>query len=335
MYIAELHGKISHADENMEDILTSNIFSFFKYTDRRIFLYRFLKARGLEISPEDATRAEFFFWPSFSNSTQPDLVLIVGQYYLVIEAKFRSGFGEETRKIKHQLIREIEGGKLEAKEKGKKLKIIIVTADYYFRKEQFSKIPEEYQTDLIWVNWQTIAWCIADILQSKIKLPVETGLFAKDLYELLLKKRLRNFEGIKALISNAILYKYEDRIFFNASTAIYRGDFIGFLPALETIRFLPDLSLKEDLFFQAYTSEYRGDFIGFLPTLDIIRLLSDLKSEEYLFFQSKTSQYRGDFIGFLPAMETSCVLPGLITEESLFFHAMISQHNDEFSGSQP
>jgi len=42
MYLAELHGKLSQRIERMEDILTSNVFSFFKYSTREIFLKGYL-----------------------------------------------------------------------------------------------------------------------------------------------------------------------------------------------------------------------------------------------------------------------------------------------------
>ncbi len=42
MYLAELHGKLSQRIERMENILTSNVFSFFKYSTREIFLKGYL-----------------------------------------------------------------------------------------------------------------------------------------------------------------------------------------------------------------------------------------------------------------------------------------------------
>ena len=54
MYLAEIHGKLSRQNENMEDILTSNVFSFFKYTARQIFLFAFLQELRLDVTPEDA-----------------------------------------------------------------------------------------------------------------------------------------------------------------------------------------------------------------------------------------------------------------------------------------
>jgi hypothetical protein len=99
MYLAELHGKLSNNNENKEDILTSNVFSFFKYTNRDTFLYPLLLDLKLEISLEDAHEAEFIFWPCFPDSTQPDLVILVGNYYLLFEAKYHSGFGQASETL--------------------------------------------------------------------------------------------------------------------------------------------------------------------------------------------------------------------------------------------
>ena len=50
MYLAEIHGKLSRKQENQEDILTSNVFSFFKYAPRNIFLSAFIQNLGLNVS---------------------------------------------------------------------------------------------------------------------------------------------------------------------------------------------------------------------------------------------------------------------------------------------
>jgi hypothetical protein len=112
MYLAELHGKLSSRIERMEDILTSIAFSFFKYSTREVFLKGYLKELGIEVSNREAKEAEFLFWPHFEEYTEPDLVIIVGDYYLLIEAKYFSDFGKET---KGQLIRELEAGIAEAR----------------------------------------------------------------------------------------------------------------------------------------------------------------------------------------------------------------------------
>lgn len=68
MYIAELQGKFSPYQERMEDILTSNVFSFFMYARREIFLSEFLRLLDIETEAEDLHNAEFLFWPSVRKS---------------------------------------------------------------------------------------------------------------------------------------------------------------------------------------------------------------------------------------------------------------------------
>jgi len=53
----------------MEDVLTSNVFSFFKYSTRDIFLKGYLKQLGFNVSDQEANEAEFIFWPRFEENT--------------------------------------------------------------------------------------------------------------------------------------------------------------------------------------------------------------------------------------------------------------------------
>ena len=110
MYQAELNGKLPSEICRMEEILTSNVFSFFKYSNRSIFLKKFLEKLGLNITNKVAYSSEFLFWLILSKNTEPDLVIIVGDWYLLIEAKFNSDFGEETLTRASQLDRELDEG---------------------------------------------------------------------------------------------------------------------------------------------------------------------------------------------------------------------------------
>ena len=83
MYQAELRGKLSSRIERMEDVLTSNVFSFFKYSTLEIFLKGYLGELGFAASDQEASEAEFIFWPHFEENTVPDLVIFVGDYYLL------------------------------------------------------------------------------------------------------------------------------------------------------------------------------------------------------------------------------------------------------------
>jgi len=235
MYLAELHGKLPSKIERMEDILTSNVFSFFKYSNRQIFLKGYLKQLGVIVSDQEANDAEFIFWPRFEENTEPDLVIIVGDYYLVIEAKYYSGFIEESEKSKAQLVREIEGGKLEASNLGKNLKLILITKHHtktdFHEESKIDSILTDF-TDYSWTNWQSVSSFLANIFESTKEISKQEIDFAWDLYILLDKKNLRNFQGFDILSGTGRFLITLDHLFFEAETAKFRGDFIGYLNSL-------------------------------------------------------------------------------------------------------
>ncbi len=234
MYLAELRGKLPSRIERMEDILTSNVFSFFKYSTREIFLRGYLNELGFNISDQEANEAEFIFWPRFEDNTEPDVVIIVGKYYLLIEAKYFSGFGQETETTQAQLQREIKGGRLEAKNRGKEFWLIPITAHHskhYFKNK--SKInPSDFGPYFRWTNWQSVALFLDDVMESGKNVKKEERDFALDLYKLLDKKNLRGFKGIGSLRNKSPLRKNYASVFFKAGTAKFRGDFIGFTHSL-------------------------------------------------------------------------------------------------------
>ena len=229
MYLAELHGKLSSRIERMEDVLTSNVFSFFKYSSRDIFLKNYLNELGFNVSNREAEEAEFRFWPVFEDGTEPDLVIIAGKYYLLIEAKYFSGFGEKTETTDDQLKREIKGGQMDAASYGKEFYLIAITADYYYKKDKFKVIPQKFHLHFKWTNWQLVSSFIDNILSSNPNINGPERDFGLDLYNLLDKKHLRSFQSITY---NGPLLKDYGSIFFNAKTAKLRGDFIGFIDSL-------------------------------------------------------------------------------------------------------
>lgn len=212
MYIAELKGKLS----SREDILTSNVFSFFKYSKRKQYLKPFLNELGFNITEKEANEAEFIFWPTYDDGTEPDIVLIFGSYYILFEAKLSSDFG------KKQLVREANGGKLEAKRIYKQFYLIALTADYSEPKEKFNYIRKE--VNFIWINWHRIAVFLEKRLQENIA----DRQFAEDLYALLIKKNLRIFDGYFDLFHKNKIVECKFA-FFDFISAKYRGSFIGFL----------------------------------------------------------------------------------------------------------
>lgn len=247
MYVAELRGKLSERNERSEDILTSNVFSFFKYAKRRVFLKSFFNMLGLEISDDDVDNAEFQFWPKYADKTEPDLVIIAGKYYLLIEAKYFSSFEWSGEKESSQLSREIKGGLYEAKSLNKEFYLVAVTADYVYKPDTFSQVREAVSfKSLIWVNWQRIYNLLISILEGKY-LTLEDRLFCQDLCSLLEQKNLRPFRDIKS-VSNEIGFEPIENIFLASETLALRGDFLGFVRTLthgESMAHAPDIVFLE------------------------------------------------------------------------------------------
>jgi len=232
MYLAELHGKLSSRLEGMEDILTSNVFSFFKYCNRAVFFKQYLEMLGFQISVDDVNEAEFIFWPRFEENTEPDLVVRVGGNYILFEAKYFSDFDDGNQKRKAQLVREIEGGMLEARNNDENFFLVAITADYCYKPHKFSSIPSEYVSFLKWTNWHKVATLLQQILEGDSLLRDREREFAWDLYSLLCKKNLREFIGVRFFDTLRYEPKKLDFVFFDAKTASFRGDFIGFRSCL-------------------------------------------------------------------------------------------------------
>jgi hypothetical protein len=232
MYLAELHGKLSSRLETAEDILTSNVFSFFKYSNRAVFLHQYLRALHFDVSVDDVNNAEFLFWPRFDENTEPDLVIRVGDHYVLFEAKYRSGFGEASGTSDAQLVREIKGGMLEAGNDNRRFSLIGITADYFFKPDKFTCILPEHRAVFQWTNWQRVTAIIHSILEGNDRLDNHERLFAQDLYDLLCKRNLREYGGVQAFANSRYQAATFDVVFFDATTAAFRGDFVGFSKSL-------------------------------------------------------------------------------------------------------
>jgi len=231
MIIAELNGKLPSKLKDSEDILTSNVFSFFKYSNRNWFK-DYLSEIGIEISLGESEKAEFIFWPNYEDRTQPDLVVVCGKYYLLFEAKLNSDFSPKSTNSDSQIEREISMGKMSAENLYKEFVYIALTAEYYKNKTKY----EKYENDkliFIWTNWQVISSFIENKLENE-NLNHDKQ-FADDLFTLLVKKRLRSFKGLtKIRIQNKVEYK--KMIFYNMKTSKFKGEFTGFLPNLQNFR---------------------------------------------------------------------------------------------------
>ena len=254
MIIAELNGKIPSKLDDKEDILTSNVFSFFKYSDRQLFK-DYLSKLGIEVTLKETENAEFIFWPSYEDGTEPDLIVICGKYYLLFEAKLYSDFSPKTATTNSQIEREISMGRMSAENLDKEFIYIALTAEYYKNRNKYKKY-EKQDFLSIWTNWQLIA----NFLESKLESEdlQKDKEFAKDLFFLLVKKRLRSFEGITNLKINFEI-ELNNNIFYNVNTSKFKGEFSGFMENLQ--------GFEE---FNKYQKIYRKSFFSSLNHFEII-----------------------------------------------------------------
>ena len=251
MLLAELHGKIPSKLENSEDLLTSNVFSFFKYSNRAIF-QQYLKQLGLGVTFEDAENAEFIFWQNYEDRTEPDLVVICGKYYILFEAKLFSDFAPKNSTSDAQIDREVKMGSLESKNLIKDFVYVAITAEYYKDAKKYSTL-ENADFKFIWTNWQRVAYFLETLIE-------DNSLFAQsytlDLYNLLLKKRLRSFKSISDIRSSSN-FVFSDPIFYNKNTSKYKGEFSGFIEVLGDFDVILNYNKFYKKFFFNTSTEYK------------------------------------------------------------------------------
>jgi hypothetical protein len=226
MYVAELKGKLSTALERSEDILTSNVFSFFKYAARTVYLQKLLSQLDITPTHQELEQAEFIFWPTFDDGTEPDLVIRVGRYYVLFEAKYLSGFGEESDCHAAQLVREFEGGLAVATADKREFLLVAITAHSTRPTEEFAGLPANVQSVLKWINWQAVARILLEELEPP-EADIPDRRLAQDLYHLLDRRKLRGFLSFNRLAHPSVGER-PDYLFFNPRSATYRGLFIGF-----------------------------------------------------------------------------------------------------------
>jgi len=115
MLMAMLRGKLSREQENLEDILTSNVFGALQYTPGKAGVLRFLACASRHHDPAVRPLAELAgltdakvwleFWPLWRHdectNCEPDVVVYVEasdgrKWVVVVEAKYRSPKSSEA-----------------------------------------------------------------------------------------------------------------------------------------------------------------------------------------------------------------------------------------------
>jgi hypothetical protein len=226
MFRAELHGKLPREYRRREDILTSNVFGFLEVADRHTFLARYLRDYlGLEVTDAEANAAEFEFWPTYTDGTEPDVVVSVGLWYILFEAKLFSNFGLDANDAeRNQLRRELFEGHLEATRRGLRFRLVTVTLESWRDVKRYPDIRQNDRTNWIWSNWQTVHALLDDVQESK------RGNIGRQLHRLLDDRGLRGFRGYAGM---GVVLPAPEVVFLRVSATRSPGFFRGFqsLPA--------------------------------------------------------------------------------------------------------
>ena len=245
MTIAEIRGKISRTGDNLserlEDLLTSDVFSFCRYVRPYTLLLPFLRqAKRLDdealgnLLEDKVDRVKYLFWPRLHRS-EPDVLISIelssGRFFLIlIEAKYfssksGSALSEEELEIaetpRDQLAREYVD-LLDAhnvfcipKSKIAGRALIYVTAHRSIPKDSLSEsmieikkfLADKHKINLFWTNWFELHPIISE---AKDILEWERPIL-DDMRQLLERKRLIHFRGFNldmvTSIPNDSVYK--------------------------------------------------------------------------------------------------------------------------------
>ena len=186
MLQALLKGKLSREQENMEDILTSNVFGLLEYIqpEQGILKYLSLAEDGdgkrplqylssLSEVPHDSVEYEFWPWWEEANcyGCEPDVVIKlripdIQDLLVLVEAKYLSGKSSEADEgydtPTDQLAREWDNLLVKANTSDERPLLVYLTAHYAYpfqdikdaMSEFLSKRPDGVRPVIYWLSWR-------------------------------------------------------------------------------------------------------------------------------------------------------------------------------------
>jgi len=199
MIDALLRSKLNSRQENMEDILTSNVFGMLQYVRPESGLFRFLACARTPERHEihsfplqnlfcESDAVEYRFWPTWQKR-EPDVELRIKRgdvdlYLIGIEAKYRSGKSSEaeaddveketqkevSRECTDQLACEWNELADEAERLKSKPVLIYLTADFGCPIDQIRASLEEHkwkrpnspEPTIYWLSWRELSDLFGD-----------------------------------------------------------------------------------------------------------------------------------------------------------------------------
>jgi len=227
---ALLKGKLTREEENLEDLLTSNVLGSIKYVLPEEGLLPFLKncqnKKSEPLLTEGATILEvnYQFWPwlkeTKNRGCEPDVLIFLrldnGQNLIILlEAKYRSGksseaieeseSNEKTLILNDQLAVEWDNlVDLANREKATPV-LLYVTADIYFPKKEIEESCKEYKKcryedmNVFWISWRKLPNLFFN----------SDNMILSDLVKVLKKIGLSYFERITATAPVKITWSFK------------------------------------------------------------------------------------------------------------------------------
>jgi len=227
---AQLHGKLNRVEEELEDLLTSNVFGSFEYIPTEDGLVPLLIntiKQDLNSCPfKEIGRifdVKYEFWKTLHVPTcfacEPDVMINFtdenkNKIIVLVEAKYRSGKSSEAdldeEKPYDQLAREWDNLVHIAKEDNAKPYLLYITADISFPFKDFEASQSDYRRtrgqenalDIVWISWRKLPTIFQNTKHKIIK----------DLIEILKKQGLIFFEGFKIRPIEHINWKFTSTI---------------------------------------------------------------------------------------------------------------------------
>jgi hypothetical protein len=225
MLQAMLHGKLTRQEEQMEDLLTSNVLGLLKYMPPEMVLIPFLSQAKNPLSGmtlhewlKDTVGIKLWkFWPRISaydsKPCEPDVEIIFRNRdetltWLLIEAKYSSGKSSLEIKGEYspndQLAREFDNLRTICEEEGVvKYGVIYLTADFCCPIEDLQESSREYEEKrqtkphLFWLSWRGLYEFL--ISEGARDAPISSDLQQLLLYLELVRYRKLRFEELNTI----------------------------------------------------------------------------------------------------------------------------------------
>jgi hypothetical protein len=227
---AQLHGKLTRTEEDLEDLLTSNVFGSFEYIPPEDGLVPLLMnsiKQDLRNCPFKnigrISDVNYEFWTTLDEPTcvscEPDVIINFidekkNKIIVLVEAKYRSGKSSESElkeeKPYDQLAKEWDNLIHLAMDNNAKPYLLFITADIVFPFEDVESSQSAFRRtrgkrntlDIVWISWRKLPTLFRD---SKYKI-------LRDVATILRNQGLIFFEGFKVESIKSHNWIFESKI---------------------------------------------------------------------------------------------------------------------------